>query len=377
MAGESAFRFDIPTLTLFVLGSRIAMDEFFIVLVSVLFLSFLIIFVTILWGRIWCGWLCPQTVISDITRFADRFGALPSLKKLGVILVIILISCILSAVILWYFVSPYDFIRQFLSGNLGAVAGWSWFILSALTAINFLFIRRRFCATVCPYAKMQGTLYDDQTLIITMDPQRRDECMRCDACVRTCPVDIDIRKGLQAACINCTECIDACADRMGRRHKSSLIRYRYGIKGTAVQFFRKGVLFSLTGTVLFLILLLYLTAVHPQLDFVIMPDSRSAPRRSSDGHLVNVYILALTNRSNTEMNLIVQGSGKSGSFQALPARLRIPAHGYERIILTMRKTDELQAFSDPIPITITLVKESDGMAVAQQNTKMLLPVTMP
>lgn len=70
--GESALRFDIPSLRLYFFGNDLWMDEFFIVLVATLFFTFLIVFITVVFGRIWCGWLCPQTVISDITSFVDK-----------------------------------------------------------------------------------------------------------------------------------------------------------------------------------------------------------------------------------------------------------------------------------------------------------------
>jgi polyferredoxin len=80
--GESALRFDIPSLKLHVFGCTIWMQEFFIVLVATIFFTLFIAFITLVFGRIWCGWLCPQTVIVDFTPFVDRDLCINSWRSL-------------------------------------------------------------------------------------------------------------------------------------------------------------------------------------------------------------------------------------------------------------------------------------------------------
>jgi len=368
--GESALRFDIPSLTLHVFGSRIAMDEFFLVLIAILVLFFLIILVTILFGRIWCGWLCPQTVIADMTRFADQRAKLEPLGKIAAAAIILPVSILLSADILWYFVSPYDFIRQIFNREMHTIVGWSWAALSIVTFLNFLLLRRVFCATVCPYAKMQGVVYDEKTLVITMDPERRDECMGCDACVRTCPVEIDVRKGVQTACINCAECIDACADRMERRTKPSLIGYRYGLSGGRMAFWRKGVLFSAAGTILFLFLLMYLLTVQTKIEMIVLPDTRSAPRISSDGNLINLYVLSITNRTDADATLAIRATGVHGELLVTPDQVRVQKNGHDRFTVAIKTVKGFQR-EEPESITISVVSITDSELFAKQTILML------
>jgi len=115
---ESALRFDIPSLRLHVFGCTIWMQEFFIVLVATIFFTLLIVFITLVFGRIWCGWLCPQTVIVDFTPFMDKAKKEGVLYKLMAIAITFLISIVVAASLIWYFVSPYEFIPDLINGNL-------------------------------------------------------------------------------------------------------------------------------------------------------------------------------------------------------------------------------------------------------------------
>src|SRR3990172_791625 len=204
--GESALRFDIPSLRLHFFGISLWMDEFFLVLIAILFLTFLIVLITLMFGRIWCGWLCPQTVLVDFTRFVDR-----ALKKdfaSGTVsyLLTFLVSLIVAAGLIWYFVSPYEFFGRLFAGNFGPVLTGFWTVMAGIIFLDLAFLRHGFFTTVCPYAKMQSEIFDKNTLRIGFDPRRKEECLNCMACVRACPVGIDIRDGMNAACINCAEC---------------------------------------------------------------------------------------------------------------------------------------------------------------------------
>lgn len=373
IGGESAFRFDLPSLTLHVFGISLAMDEFFLVLVALLFLIFFIMLATIIFGRIWCGWLCPQTVVADLTGFVDRGSRNSIPRKTLAVVAVILISSLLSAAILWYFIDPYAFFTDLRRGTMGPVASWSWAVLTVVTALNFLFLRRRFCASVCPYARMQGTLYDDQTLIIAMDPARRDECMHCDACVRICPVDIDVRKGVQMACINCAACIDTCADRMARRSRPSLINYRFG-RGTRTAWMRRrGVLFSAAGAVVLLIFLLLLAGSRAPLEMVVIHDDRARPFLAGDGGLVNTYILSVTNRSGSDLLLHVAASGDSGDAQVEPSSIAIDKQGHRRFVVTIRTKFAPLAGSKPEKVAIILTSKASSKVLARQQVLQAAP----
>ncbi len=300
--GNSALRFDISSLKLYFFGFVIDINNFFLVLILTFFIIFVFIFATQVFGRVWCGWLCPQTVIVDYTRFIDFMKKKTAVKKAVNYFIVFLISMLIAANMIWYFVSPYDFFTKLASGNLHPVTWGFWIVLTGITFLNFAFVRHTFCKTVCPYAKLQSVLYDDYTMIIAMDPARQHLCMGCAACVRACPVNIDIGKGVNSACIMCAECIDACEKMMRKnQNQPSLIRYSYGYNNEK-KFFRLPVVASGALTLLFLIIFLFLLFSMKPFEFEVFPNQKFAPRQTGD-NVINSYEIVVTNKSNDPVTI--------------------------------------------------------------------------
>jgi polyferredoxin len=223
--GQSAFRFDIGELNLYFFGTVIRIGEFYLILAAILFLLLFISMVTVIFGRVWCGWLCPQTVLLDLTEsLAGIFGR----KHLGSIQKFILlpVSALVSMTMIWYFVPPSDAIRQVATSPL--IAGF-FLVLWASVYLELAFLGRGFCTSICPYAMMQNALFDKDTLVIEYDQSRNATCMKCDDCVRACPVGIDIKEGLSNRCIACAECIDACWVKSSRRNLPPFPNYKGNI----------------------------------------------------------------------------------------------------------------------------------------------------
>ncbi len=372
VTGQSAFRFDVPTLKLLVFGSAVSMDQFFLVLIVILFLSFLAVFLTILFGRIWCGWLCPQTVVVEFTGFIDGLARRGGRSRFLAIAALMAISIVLAADILWYFVEPRQFAMDLLAGTLGRVERWSWAILSVVTFLNFLFLRRTFCATVCPYAKLQGAIFDDRTLVIAADTDRMKLCMHCDACVAACPVGIDVRKGLQSECVSCALCIDACAGRMRKRGLPSLIGYRFGtLPGGG--FLRRSVVLSGSVTALFLLLFVVTLLSAVPIDMEISADPAFPPVRQNDTIVQNSFVLSLTNRTDAAQSLTLSAEGAAGPIEVVPETIVLQKgeHRTTRLALTAVGASRLR--SGPEEVVVKAVARGLPSLLLERKAVLLQP----
>jgi cytochrome c oxidase accessory protein FixG len=217
--------------------------------------TFLIGLITALWGRVWCGWACPQTVFIDFlfrrietwiegkhrTRRAldegpwDGNKILRKSLKYGAFL---LVSLVITHSFLAYFVGSkavFEMVSSTPSKN------WTSFLVivstTGLILFDFGWFREQFCTIVCPYGRFQSVLIDENSVIVGYDTNRGEprrglreegqgDCVACNRCVQVCPTGIDIRRGLQMECISCTACIDACDEVMEKIKKpAGLIRY--------------------------------------------------------------------------------------------------------------------------------------------------------
>lgn len=256
MNGRQTLFINIPAREFNIFGSQFFAHD--IPLLFILLLSFIITIsiVTALWGRVWCGWACPQTVfIETIYRQIERLveGKAHARKKLAnapwsvdkVIRKILKWSCFagvsvaISHSFLAYFVGSERLLHIVLQSPS---ENWTIFLFSCffagLVLFDFGWFREQFCLIACPYGRFQSVFMDKDSLVVAYDYNRGEprkskehikdhsDCINCYKCVQVCPTGIDIRRGTQLECIHCTRCIDACDDIMRRVKKpTGLIRY--------------------------------------------------------------------------------------------------------------------------------------------------------
>ena len=234
------------------------------------FLTLGLAFITAVWGRIWCGWACPQTVFIDGVfrrleywiigsyiqqrNLAKAPWNIKKFFKLSALWTLFLIaSLIIAHSFLAYFVGA-DHLVQMTQHN--PRDNWTIFLvmgfITAVILFDFGWFREQFCIIMCPYGRFQSVLLDDDSLTVSYDPVRGEprrgatiadeaegDCIDCYKCVAVCPTGIDIREGLQLECIGCTACIDACDEVMEKIEKpKGLIRYATGnsLKGVKSKF---------------------------------------------------------------------------------------------------------------------------------------------
>ena len=228
---------------------------FFLVIISSIFF---IAFMTSLFGRVWCGWGCPQTVfISSLFLKVESFiegsarerRALDEaplslekfFKKSLKWFIFTVISLHIAHTFIGYFVGPRELFHMTMAApteHFGIFI--ATMIITTIFLLDFGWFREQFCIIACPYGRMQSVIMDENSLVIAYDKKRGEprrgspgvvrenegDCINCYNCVKVCPTGIDIRRGTQLECIACTNCIDACDEIMIKIKKpTGLIRY--------------------------------------------------------------------------------------------------------------------------------------------------------
>jgi cytochrome c oxidase accessory protein FixG len=322
------------------LGYVYNMNELYVMPFLLMFLFIGIFAMTAIFGRVWCGWACPQTIfrviyrdliessILDLRRIKNKQKDIDysktknQIRKYIAISLWMIITLIISTNFMWYFVPPEDFFLYIQNPQ-----DHSFMIIFIISVALFLvydivFMKENFCIYICPYSRIQSSLYDDDTKQIVYDTSRggdvyvnreksifkmkewsnNEECTTCEACVKICPTHIDIRKGLQVECINCLECSDACSTVMGKFGRESLINW--GSTNKVINKQNKSI-FSKRNIVyiasLLLCIILAFSASLEKEDFLVnINKTTKLYSIKEDKQVTNNYILTFQNTQNKE-----------------------------------------------------------------------------
>ena len=257
------------------LGVAFDMQEFYLMPFLLMFAFLFVFAVTTIGGRVWCGWACPQTVFRVIYRDliegvllgmrrrenkqkeVDYSLPINKIKKAVAIGLWIIIAFVAAADFSWYVVPPEDFFVYIQNPAEHKVLIGMIMIIALFLIYDVLKMGEKFCTYLCPYVRIQSSMYDRDTVYTIYDDKRggavfdegikvgkkplSGDCTGCEACVKVCPTHIDIRKGLQLECLNCLECADACTVVMDKLGKPTLISWtsaRAAIDGLKTRFVR-------------------------------------------------------------------------------------------------------------------------------------------
>jgi len=348
MNGRPFFLFNIPEAKFIIFGKVFWPQDFFIFgLTMVSFVIFIVLF-TAAFGRLFCGWVCPQTIFMEMVfrkieyliegdASAQRIlknGSWTTekiIKKTVKHLVFFLMSFIIANFFLAYIIGIKELWKIITEPVTEHFAGFmSLLLFSGVFYGVYAFFREQVCTVVCPYGRLQGVLLDRNSLIVAYDYKRGEprgkvkdkealslgDCIDCLQCVKVCPTGIDIRNGTQLECVNCTACIDACdniMDKIGRPR--GLVRYasENGIENREpVKYTTRMKLYTALLTVL-LVILSALLLTRKDIDATIMRTPGMLFQERGTDSISNLYNIKVANKTMKEVPMTVRierGDGK-------------------------------------------------------------------
>ena len=247
--GAPLLRFDLEARRLYAFGAMFTATDTILLLLVLLFLAFSLFFFTSLYGRLWCGYGCPQTVLLEAwvrpverwiegertTRVRRDNGPWTwdrTRRKVAKWSFFLLAAFVVSMSFMSFFAGA----RALWTGTAGPIEYSLVAIFTLVWFLDFAWFREQFCNFLCPYARFQSVLTDDHTVQVMYDQPRgeprggRDakaagRCIDCRKCVSVCPQGIDIRQGFQLECVGCAACVDACTSVMSKLGHTTLIDY--------------------------------------------------------------------------------------------------------------------------------------------------------
>ncbi len=399
---RQAVLFDLPARKFYIFG-LVFWPQDFIYLASLLIIAALaLFFFTALAGRLWCGYACPQTVWTEVFLWIERriegdrgrqikLDKSPWTARKITIKVAKHVAWI--ALSLWTgytFVGYFTPIRELGQAALSLDTGpWETFWLlfyGFATYGNAGWLREQVCIYMCPYARFQSAMFDNNTLIISYDTGRgeprgarkrgidpRDkglgDCIDCTLCVQVCPTGIDIRDGLQYQCIGCSACIDACdevMDKMG--YPRGLVRYttENALEGKATAILRPRVLVYATVLVGMLAVVGYSIVARVPLDLDVIRDRNTLYRETADGLVENVYTLKVINMDEREHRFQLSTSGLEPASLKLDHETFVVAAGQVREFSARLQVDPLDLARTSSEVFFELrALDEDGLMVRE------------
>ena len=367
--GRQAVWFDLPGRQFHIFGMSFWPQDFVLLSWLLILGAFSLFFFTVLAGRVYCGYVCPQTTWTKFFTWVEdwiegdrsariKLDAAPwtmnkIVKRFTKHSVWLFIALITGITFVGYFTPITDLVYRFAGISLG---GWEMFWIGFFTVATYMnagWMREQVCMYMCPYARFQSVMFDHDTLIVSYDSKRgeprtrgaksRDEasvgdCIDCGLCVQVCPTGIDIRDGLQYECITCAACIDACDLVMDKIEKPrGLIRYTTenalaGLKSNILRprLIGYGVVLALMSGLLVAALFMRVPA---GLD--VIRDRVNLYRVASDGSIENSYRLEVMNKTQQDQTFVLSFRGAEGLVWNGPQEVHVSAGSHTTVGVTL------------------------------------------
>ena len=375
-------------------------DFYLFALAMLIFILFIVCFTVVL-GRLWCGWACPQTIFMEMVfrrieywiegdanqqkkLDAQEWNAEKVFKKGFKHFLFLAISFLIANVFLAYIIGSdalYKIITEPISEHtVGFISIW---IFTFIFYGVFSYVREVVCTVICPYGRLQGVLLDNKSLIVAYDETRgeprghiqknqdqalKGDCIDCGLCVQVCPTGIDIRKGTQLECVNCTACIDACDEVMLKINKPKKLIGFYNhdfIKNRNA--FKVGAKAYGYSTILVLVILIFSSLIYKREDVqtTVLRASGTLYQKRSDGSIANLYNAELINKTNNDIKFLFRSVDNQDSIEFIQADTILPKEGSAHLtFFLIKQPKHIEAFKTKVRFEV----ETEGKVISNAKT---------
>ncbi|HCY76139.1 MAG TPA: cytochrome c oxidase accessory protein CcoG [Ignavibacteriales bacterium] len=352
--GHQFLLFDFLNRNFILFGIPFGPHDFHLFVLAMISIIVFIILFTVVFGRIFCGWACPQTIFMEMVfrkieywiegdardqrkLDAEAWNGRKLFKKALKNIIFFIIAFIISHIFLSYIISMDKVISIISQPPAAHLSGFIALIAFSLIFYwVFTFFREQACTIVCPYGRLQGVLLDQDSIVIAYDHKRgeprskikkdkdqtdKGDCIDCHLCVDVCPTGIDIRNGIQLECVNCTACIDACDAVMEKVNRpKKLIKYASlnGIENKSKFKVTPRIMLYSVILVVLVGILGYLLSVRTEYAVNVLRTPGMLFQEQPNGKVSNVYDLNIVNKT----------------FHETPVRIKLesPANGELKLV---------------------------------------------
>lgn len=389
--GQPFLLFNIFERKFIIFGQVFWPQDFFLAVVSMITLLVIIVLFTVVFGRIFCGWVCPQTIFMEwVFRRVEYWiegdymaqkvlnkkpwNTEKILKKTSKQAIFIMISALIMHTFMAYLLGVEKTWELIQAGpGVEPIGFLSMVLLTGAFYGVFGFMREQVCTTICPYGRLQGVLLDRQSIVVAYDHVRgeargnfrknedratagKGDCIDCKQCVYVCPTGIDIRNGTQLECVNCTACIDACNSIMDKVDlPRGLIRY------ASEQNIADKLPFRFTGkmkaysTVLVLLIGFLVTLLMLRSDFetTILRTPGMMYQTRDDGSITNLYQIKMVNKTNDAHEVSFKLLNPNGKIEMVGSGIKLEEQGIgQGAFFVIIPPDELKQMSTQVEVGV-------------------------
>lgn len=407
-SGRQAILFDLPERKFYIFGLTFFPQDFLFLSGMLMIAAFALFFFTVLAGRVWCGYTCPQTVWTSLFMWIEyltegdrnariRLDAQPGnpkkyFRKTIKHVLWFAVAFATGFAFIGYFTPVRELWLDILYFNLDA---WGMFWLVFFTVMTYLnagWLREQVCFYMCPYARFQSVMFDRDTLIVTYDVERGEprgsrkktadpkaeglgDCINCQLCVQVCPTGIDIRNGLQYECIGCAACIDACDNIMDQmNYPRGLIRYSTEnlVEKKPGKILRPRLLGY--GAVLAVLVIAFAWRLLDRVpvEFDILRERTALYRETWDGKIENVYTLKIQNKTQDLHAYEVSFEGLNNASLEVPHNIQAKAG--ELVTITAVVTADPKDIPSPnVNVNLKVVANDDPQIAVSSESRFISP----